>query len=153
MITERQIIDRIEELKKEIQVLEYVLENPKKLTYSNNQNFGRPKGTYKYTKEEQNFLKECEDKGLDYKETTDLFNLKFKKKNSYKSRALYNFMLRTGIKKISRHSKKYTNKEDDFILKNTNNLSQFEIARQLNRTRDSIKNRINLLNIKKWRSE
>jgi transposase len=146
MLSEKQIRDRIWELQKEIEVLKFVLNNG-----NTNENViksnppHRPKGSIKYTKEQVEFLKDCLKNKLKDKEIIDLYNLKFKTNLKKNSRALYNFTIREGLRQINYSPKKFNDEEDKFILENYTKLSQQEIANKLNRTRDTIKNRLNLL--------
>ncbi len=93
MLNEKQIKERIYELKKEIGILYYIING------NNDNNLGRPRGSIQYTQEQMNFLKECEQNNLDDKEIINLFNLKFGTDFKEDSRALYNLMNREGIKK------------------------------------------------------
>ena len=88
MMSEKQIKERIIQLKKEIEIFEQVL-NTKR------EGFGRPKGSIKYTIEQENFLKENKD--IPMKELIKLYNEKFKTNLKKDTRALYNFMERQGI--------------------------------------------------------
>ena len=76
-------------LKKELEILEEILNGDRK------SNIGRPCGTFKYSDAQHKFLKENKDK--DQKELIGMFNEKFKTQFSLESRALYNFMIRSGI--------------------------------------------------------
>jgi hypothetical protein len=87
-MNEKQVKERISELKKEISILEGVLNNKR-------EGFGRPKGSLKYSKEEELFLKENKYKPM--KEIVVMFNKKFGKSYKKDTRALYNFMSRQGI--------------------------------------------------------
>ena len=145
MLSEQQIKDRIYELKKEIEILISVLNggNTKK-----DYIFGRPKGSIKYSQEQVDFLKECVKNKLDDKEIIKLFNIKFKTNFKENSRRLYNFMTRYGIKTIGYSPKRFNEDEDKFILENIGKLNKQKIADELNRTRNSVKNRIKLLETK-----
>lgn len=94
MMSERQIRERINKLQEEIRILSEVVEHKR-------EGFGRPKGTLKYTPEQIDFLKEGEENKLSDKEIVRQFNLKFGTTIKSNSRALYNFMLREGIKIIN----------------------------------------------------
>ena len=146
MLSEKQIRDRIWELQKEVEILKYVLNNGniQEVVVKSNPPY-RPKGSIKYTKEQVEFLKDCLKNKLKDKEIVDLYNLKFKTNLKKGSRALYNFMMRYGLKQINYTPKRFNDEEDKFILENYNSLTQQEIANKLNRTRDTIKNRLNLL--------
>lgn len=139
MLNEKQIKQRIWELNKEIEILQYVLNHT-------SEGMGRPLGSYKYTPEQINFLKECEKNELTDKEVIDLFNIRFGTSLSKSSRRLYNFMCRTGIKKPKMEHIPFTDSEDNFIKENLDKMKRKEIALKLDRTRDSLKNRIVLLN-------
>ena len=138
MLNEKQIKERINELEKEIGILEYVLSGE-------SEGFGRPKGSIKYTQEQVNFLKECEKNKLTDKEIIKAYNQKFGTNYPETSRGLYNFMNRYGIKNSFETHIKFNKEEDDFIKSNVNELTQAEIGERLGRTRDTIKNRIKLL--------
>ena len=56
-------------------------------------------------------------------------------------------MLRQGIKKTNYTPKRFSEEEDKFILENYIKMNNQEIANKLGRTRDTIKNRLNLLQI------
>ena len=88
MMNEKQIKERINELKREINILEEVLN-------SKREGFGRPKGSLKYTIEQEKFLRE--NKNIPMKELVALFNKKFNTNYPMESRALYNFMDREGF--------------------------------------------------------
>lgn len=92
-MSEKQIRERINELQEEIRILSEIVEHKRG-------GFGRPKGTLKYTPEQINFLKECEENKLSDKEIVRQFNLKFETNLKPNSRALYNFMVREEIKII-----------------------------------------------------
>ena len=145
MLSEQQIKDRIYELKKEIEILNSVLNGGNtKEDYI----FGRPKGSYKYTQEQIDFLKECVKNKLDDKEIVKLYNIKYGTNFPKTSRGLYNFMIRSGIKTINYTPKRFTKEEDKFILENLGKLNKQKIADEINRTRNSVKNRIKLLETK-----
>lgn len=94
MMSEKQIKERIYTLEQEIRILRNVLEQKR-------EGFGRPKGSLKYTPEQIDFLKECEEKKFSDKEIVRQFNSKFGINLKADSRALYNFMVREGIKKLN----------------------------------------------------
>jgi len=142
MLNERQIRDKIYELKKEIKVLNSVLNG----NCNSYKPFGRPKESWKYSAEQIDFLKDCEEKKLEQKEIIKLFNTKFGTKLKKDTRALYNFMSRCKIISPTYSPRKFTEEEDEYIRDNVNLLSKQKIANKLDRTRDTIKNRINLLN-------
>jgi len=92
MLNERQVKERINELKKEIGTLEFVLSGV------SDGKTGRPRGSYEYTQEQINFLKECNKQEIPMKEIIKLFNTKFGTDYKIDTRAFYNFMDRCGIK-------------------------------------------------------
>ena len=142
MLNEKQIKERIYELKKEIGTLLYVLN-------SKNEGIGRPKGSIKYTQEEIDFLKDCEKNKLNDKEIIRLFNEKFKTNYKETTRKFYNFMCREGIRSPNYSLRKFNEEEDKFIMENIEKLNPREIAVKLEgRTRNSVKNRIRLLDDK-----
>ncbi len=131
MLNERQIKDRIYKLKQEIKVLNSVIN-------SNNSElkpFGRPKGSWKYSLEQIDFLKDCKKKGLEQKEIIKQFNIKFGTKFNENTRALYNFMSRCKIISPTYSPRRFTEEEDKYIMDNVNLLSKQEIANKLDRTR------------------
>lgn len=89
MITEKQLRDRINNLKKELIIYEEVL-NSKSI-----KKMGRPKGSLKYTEEQIKFIKDNKD--VPMKNLIVMFNNQFKTNYSTNTRALYNFMAREGI--------------------------------------------------------
>ena len=93
MMSQKQIIEKIYELEKELQVYRTILNTP------SDGKMGRPKGSLKYTQEQVVFLRECEAKQLSDKEIIAEFNKKFNTQISYASRQLYNIMQRQGIRK------------------------------------------------------
>lgn len=137
-MNEKQIKERINELEKEINILEYVLNKTSEGT-------GRPKGSIKYTKEQVDFLKKCEEDKLTDKEIIKVYNQKFGTNYPETARGLYNFMNRYGIKNTSDVHIKFSEEEDKFILENIEKLNPREIAEKIGRTRDSVKNRIKLI--------
>lgn len=97
-------------------MLENELHILKSLLGQKKEGFGRPKGSTKYTQEEIDFLKECEERGFNDREIINEFNKKFGVNLRPKTRALYNFMVRNGIKNVERkydyiHDKKWEEKE------------------------------------------
>ena len=140
MLNERQIRDKIYELKKEIKTLNSVLSDNSKI-----KPFGRPKRSYKYSLEQIDFLKDCKKKKLEPKEIIKQFNTKFGTEFDKNTRALYNFMSRSKIISPTYTPRRFTEEEDKYIMDNVNLLSKEKIADKLNRTKDTIKNRINLL--------
>jgi hypothetical protein len=87
-MNEKQIKERINELKRNIQILEEVMN-------SKREGIGRPKGSLKYTIEQENFLRENKD--VPMKKLVNMFNKKFNTNYSIETRALYNFMDREGF--------------------------------------------------------
>lgn len=98
MMSERQIKERIFRLKEEIRVLEEVVET--KSSYKT----GRPIGSVSYSNEQTKFLRE--NKEIPMKELIKMFNDKFGTDFPKDSRALYNFMDRSGIT-IPKFSREY----------------------------------------------
>ncbi len=90
MMSERQIKERIFMLASELRILEEVL------NCKVSDKMGRPLGSYKYSDEQIKFL--TERKNMQMKELIKEFNKKFETSFSDDSRALYNFMERSGIK-------------------------------------------------------
>lgn len=93
MMTEREIKERIYDLKKEIDIYEKIL----KTTHE----FGRPTGSTKFTPAQLEFLKLCVARKLPIPKITDLFNKRYKTNYPLESRGLYNAMLRQGIIKTT----------------------------------------------------
>lgn len=89
MMTENQIRERIENLKKELEVLENVLITEAK------SRMGRPLRSYLYSEKQIEFLHE--NRELPMKELIKKYNKTFNTELSLDSRAIYNFMIRTGI--------------------------------------------------------
>jgi len=85
---EKQIKERINNLRREIEILEGVL-------YTKRKGFGRPKGTLKYKEEQITFLKE--NKNMKMIDLVELFNKTFGTNYPKETRALYNFMDRERI--------------------------------------------------------
>lgn len=88
MMSEKQVKERIYKLKEELRILEEVLETKR-------EGFGRPKGSLKFSSEQIKFLHDYREE--DMKKLVKLFNAKFGTNYPINSRALYNFMERTGI--------------------------------------------------------
>ena len=100
MMTERQVRDRIDELKEELKILTGVLETDPQIRV------GRPPKSYSYSEEKVKFL--TENKDMDMTDLIIKYNKKFSTKIPRTSRALYNFMCRCGIKIPSYKKKDYT---------------------------------------------
>lgn len=92
-MSEKQLRERIYKLEDELRILREILGHKR-------EGFGRPKGSIKYTPEQIGFLKECEKQKLSDKEIVRQFNSEFGTNLNIDSRALYNFMVREGIKII-----------------------------------------------------
>lgn len=88
-MSEKQIKERIYQLKEEIRILESVVKT------DNDGSMGRPKGSIKYNKEQIIFLTDNRDTPMP--ELVKLFNKQFGTKLHPETRALYNFMCRMGI--------------------------------------------------------
>jgi len=89
MMSEKQIKERIYQLKEEIRILESIVKT------DNDGTMGRPRGSIKYNKEQIMFLTDNRDTPMS--ELVELFNRKFGTKLHPETRALYNFMCRMQI--------------------------------------------------------
>lgn len=98
-MNERQIKERIKHLKKEIEVLQNVL------NYDIPSVDGRPKGSTSYTDRQMRFMEDHRD--LPMKRLVKAYNHEFKTNIPEESRALYNFMIRNGIIKVSNERENY----------------------------------------------
>lgn len=109
MMNEKQIKEKINSLKKQIQIYEEILE-------TKNEGMGRPIGSIKYTDEQIKFLKANKYIQMNY--LIKLFNETFGANIEENSRALYNFMCRENIisykqkGEIDRYIKQGTQKRD-----------------------------------------
>lgn len=92
MMSERQLREKIIDVKKELAILESVLNRP------NDGMTGRPKGSIEHTNEQVEFLTQCNEANLTDKEIITAYNTKFNTNIPLTSRGLYNFMTRQGIK-------------------------------------------------------
>ena len=95
MMNKYQIMQKIRELEKEINIYRNILENDPEGPLL----LGRPIGSTKYPPEKITFLEECEKRGLTDREIITEYNKKFGTNLAHNSRALYNVMQRQGIRK------------------------------------------------------
>lgn len=89
MMSERQIKEKINNLRRELAIYEEIVNTP------SDGKMGRPSGDTKYTTEQIKFLRE--NKGIPMEELILLFNKTFDRNLNPNTRALYNFMCRQGI--------------------------------------------------------